>query len=130
MVLDDVEARGLSGRLTEALEYQFMRMYFWNTIQLWEKRSDGEFPLGVLREMQSEIRRRIPHFRSNTYYRREFSRRDRLLIDIVLVSPKAYRVVAKLFRQSDRGVQYMVRVLRKNGTVYAAIRGIYRRLHG
>jgi glycosyltransferase involved in cell wall biosynthesis len=130
MVLDEVETRGLGGRLDDALEYQFVRMYFWNTIQLWEKRSDGAFPREVLREMQSEMKRRTPHFRSNVYYRREFSRRDRLLIDIVLVSPEAYRVVAYLFRRSDRVVQYLVRMLRKNDTIYAAIRGIYRRLHG
>jgi glycosyltransferase involved in cell wall biosynthesis len=130
MVLDDIAARGLSGRLTEVLEHKFMKMYFWNTIHLWEKRSDGDFPVAVLREMRLEVRRRVPHFRSNIYYKQHFSLRARLLIDVIMVSPEAYPVVSRLFRQADRVARHLLGVLRKNATIYVGIRAIYRRLLG
>jgi glycosyltransferase involved in cell wall biosynthesis len=130
LVLDDIAERGLDGRLTDALEHSFMRMYLWNTLQLWEKRSDGDFPVAVLREMRTEVRRRMPHFRTNPYYRRHFSRRARLLIATIMLSPEAYIKVNRLFRAADRASTRLVRALRSNPTIYVSIRAIYRRLVG
>jgi hypothetical protein len=130
MVLDDIATRGFNGRLTEAIEHQFMKMYLWNTIQLWELRSDGDFPVEVLREMRLEVRRRFPNFRSNPYHRRFFSWEARLLIDTIMISPRSYSVVSKLFRQKDRVARHLLGVLRKNPAMYRRIRATYRRLRG
>ena len=130
MVLDDVAARGLNGRLTDALEHLFMALYFWNTIQFWERRSDGDFPVDVLREMRVEVLRRVPNFRSNTFYRQRFTWRARFLINVAMMSPAAYPVVRRLFVPGDRVVEELLRVLRERPAVYHGVRAIYRRLHG
>jgi glycosyltransferase involved in cell wall biosynthesis len=129
MVLDDVASRGLNERLTEALDHLFMAMYFWNTIQFWERRSDGDFPVEVLREMRLEVLRRIPSFRSNKFYRQRFTWRARFLIDVAMVSPVAYTMVRKLFIPGDRVAGQLLRALRKRPAVYRGVRAIYRRLH-
>ena len=130
MVLDDVAARGLNGRLTDALEHFFMKTYFWNTMLLWEKRSDGDFPVEVLRQMRLEVLRRTPGFRSNKFYRQHFTWRARFLMDVAMRSPVAYPMVGKVFRLEDRVVGLLVRALRKSPAVYRGTRAIYRRLHG
>jgi len=130
MVMDDVAARGLDGRLTDVLEHLFMAMYFWNTIQFWEKRSDGDFPVDVLREMRLEVRRRIPRFRANKFYRQHFNWRARFLIDVAMWSPAAYLVVRRLFIPVDWVVGQVFRILGKHPVAYRGARAIYRGLHG
>jgi glycosyltransferase involved in cell wall biosynthesis len=130
MLLDDVAQRGLDGRLTDALEHLFLKVYFWNTIHLWEKRSDGDFPVEVLREMRLEVLRRIPTYRSNRFYRRHFTARARILIGVAMASPEAYPLVRRLYRWKDAVIGFLVRVLQRNPTLYRGSRAIYRRLTG
>jgi hypothetical protein len=105
-------------------------MYFLNSILLWEKRSDGDFPIEVLREMRLEVRRRFPRFRSNKFHRQHFSFRARILIGVAMASPEAYSVASKVFTQADRALGFLLRGLGKNQAVYQRTRAIYRRLLG
>jgi len=128
MAMDEINRRGLGGRISEVVEYGFMFGYWVSTVTEWEVRCDQPLPTEVVAEMRREIRQRFPNFRSNRYYQQYTAPRARFLTNVMMVSPRGYLVVNRVFRAKDRARSGLVAQLRRHPGAHDRLRAVYRRL--
>jgi glycosyltransferase involved in cell wall biosynthesis len=124
MAMDDINRRGLGGRITEVLEYGFIFGYWLSTTREWELWCDGDLPTATVAEMRKEILRRFPDFRRNRHYRQYASWRERFLANLMMLSPRSYTIGNRTLRCKDLVRSRLVELLRRYPRGYVWLRGI------
>ena len=97
MKLEEYKKRGLFDRFKNAIEASFTRLFYFNTVSMMLKRFDKpDFKL--MRSLKRELFQTFPRFLKNPYYFTVFSKKERIFMRLLFLSPRGAYQLLKLRR--------------------------------